>query len=677
MRKIFALVVVVLLPVAPVAASESLDTLFPSRAPIIADSPGMCRLELPAKVLGACRADLADLRIISDDGREIPFVVDSPDSEGTTTAVRYRAVPTVVDALRSREEIAGTVVYRESFVLRLPELPADVPGWDLVLNVSEKEFVCRLDVSAVEADGGRTPLLSSGSIFRLPAADAERLRVPIPSQATSLLQVALEGQNSGFLEPRFTVEASRFLSTAAASRAPLDIVETRNLGETTEVVVERPRGIVPRSLAIGTSTDAFRRSVTVWDEGPGADPGPLGSGTVLRVPAVVAVESLELPLRPPRGDRLRLLIDNLDSPALEEISVSAVIPRPALVFPLSAAPASAMLYFGGGRAHRPRYDLGVIDPDRRSVVGEEVWQILATGDPAQAQAVTLGPIEPNPSYDPAPVLSFAIHAGSVVDDALYSHRRLLEVVPSAEGLARLRLTPVDLAVARADLADLRIVDTEGRQWAYLRQDASYAVPVPLAVIGPDTGDRASRYRLEVPVSVLSVDRLDLEADAPFFDRTFTLMGRLEGGAEQVLARGRLVRRVGDPRPSTIRLGGERVTRLDLEVRDGDDAPLIFRRALAMSAAPDVFLPAEAGRYDLLLGFPDAEPPVYELERIRPTILAVPASEVVAGDLEPNPDFDQARRVYGRETLGKIALWGVLVLAVVVLMVLTLRAARQE
>jgi hypothetical protein len=69
--------------------------------------------------------------------------------------------------------------------------------------------------------------------------------------------------------------------------------------------------------------------------------------------------------------------------------------------------------------------------------------------------------------------------------------------------------------------------------------------------------------------------------------------------------------------------------------------------------------------------------VYELERVRSTVLAVPASDVVTGELEPNPAFSSARRLSGAGAVRKLLLWGVLGVAVIVLVVVTLRAARQE
>ena len=152
---------------------------------------------------------------------------------------------------------------------------------------------------------------------------------------------------------------------------------------------------------------------------------------------------------------------------------------------------------------------------------------------------------------------------------------------------------------------------------------------------------------------------------------------LEEDREQVLASGRLVRRAGDPRPVTISVPDTRVTGFRLEVVDGDDAPLTIGKVEVRIVVPDLYIAAESGEFDLLLGYPDDQAPVYELERVRPTILAVATAEIGALPLEANPDFAASSRLAGSDTTQKIILWSALGLAVTVLLFLTLRAAGRE
>ncbi|MEN8163928.1 MAG: hypothetical protein ABFS37_07355, partial [Acidobacteriota bacterium] len=601
--------------------AENLGTLFPNRAAISVDGSGLSRLELPAEVIGPCRSDLADLRILSESGREVPFLVDSPDAVGTAVELRHRATPKVVSAKRSRKALDSRVTrYREDYVLGVPPVPDDVAAWDLVVTVERPEFVSRVTILSIDGQGQTTTLLQDGSFFRLPDAGAEKRRFTIPDRRISRLELTLEGLDQGYLDPRFTLEARRILPVSEKNGAALKIIETLQNPRSTELVVVRPRGLVPRRLLLNTTTGTFHRKITVWDEGPGADPDTLGSNIILRIDAIAPIEDLEIPLRPARGDRLRVVIDNQDSPPLESPGISALVPQPVLIFSLPEGETRATLVFGGGRAHRPRYDLFALEGrGDLPATGDSAGRALALLDPARASTATLGPVESNPLYDATPALEFAMHPGASIDPRLYSHRRRIEVQPSQEGLARIKIDTSDLAVMRPDMADLRIIDSETRQWAYLRQDRSRIVDIELRQMGHRVEDRRSHYPLEIPDPPMTVGRLRIQTEAPFFDRDFRLQATLEDGKKRDLVQGRFFRRLGDPRPVRFDFSRTRVIGLELILNDGDDAPLALISVSARIPAPNLYLAAEPGAYEVLMGFPEAQPPHYELEKIRSTV----------------------------------------------------------
>jgi hypothetical protein len=208
-------------------------------------------------------------------------------------------------------------------------------------------------------------------------------------------------------------------------------------------------------------------------------------------------------LLPARGDALRVVIEDGSSPPLDGLGFVALLPQPALFFALPAAgegnAAQATLRFGGGRAFRPRYDVQSL-PQAVPAAGESALIAETFHDAASVPAATLGPIAPNPSYDPRPALEWAQRAGGAIDPRLWSHRRGVEAKPSPEGLSRLRLDVADLGVARADLADLRILDGENSQWAYLLdRDGAYET-LPLGVQGPRTDDSRRPCRTSIAPS---------------------------------------------------------------------------------------------------------------------------------------------------------------------------------
>jgi hypothetical protein len=696
----------------PAAGSRRLRVLFPRQAAIEVEGGRLGRLLLPAEVLAACRPDLSDLRIFDAAGREVPFLVDAGRGPGVGLEVTRTAGLAIrgVDRTRTDRE-TGPPLYRERYALAVPaELPAGL-RWDLEVVTSRPEFVKRVEVAVPAGAGGaaggpgprgeggrgggageatdRRPLVE-GSLFRLDDPRRERTALPLPAFAAAELAVTLEGEDGGYLEPVFRLATGRSIAGRERAEVPLAEVARRRGEGRTEVELERPRGLVPDALRLAASTAAFHRPVEVWDEGPGRAEPPLGRRTLFRLQAPTAVEDLELPLAPARGDRLRVVIADGDSPPLDGLAFVAVARRPALLFALPATPggegggaAAGTLRFGGGRAFRPRYDLATLAPALApAAAGPAAAVAERLYDPALAAEARLGPLVANPDFDPAPALAFAHRPGAPLDPRRYRWRRPLAAEPSPEGLARLRLSPEDLAHARADLADLRLADGEGRQWAYLLERDAGEERAALAIEGPERDDGASRYRLLPPTRPATAVRVALTTDAPYFDRAFALTGAPaedEGrdDLEIPLARGRLVRRAGDPRPVVFAFPPTRLDRLELAIDDGDDAPLAFTRGEIVLPLPAVYFAAPAGDYALLLGDPEADPPRYELTRVREVVLAVAAADARPGPLAANPDFSRRARLATAPGAQQVLLWAALGLAVVVLAALTLRLARRE
>ena len=355
-----------------------------------------------------------------------------------------------------------------------------------------------------------------------------------------------------------------------------------------------------------------------------------------------------------------------------------VVRRPALLFSLEglgATEPSGTLFFGGGRAYRPRYDL------------QRLWSVLPAGwdgtrgDGEKLYAsARLGEVSENPRFDASPILAFAMRPGAEIEARGYTHRRELHATPSEEGLIRVQLGLEDLAHAREDLADLRIIDDQSRQWAYLLESRAGSSRMELKVSGTESKGGTSAYQLSLPAVPAKIDELTLETSLPFFDRGYRLLAKLqsERGEESVaLAQGRLVRRAGEARSLVIPIQPKRIDSLELIVEDGDDAPLTFDRIEGGFPVPEVYFVAPEGDYSLLLGNPEATAPTYELERVRSVVLAVKSSDASAGPLIENPAFSAAARLGTQAGAQQALLWVALGLAVAVLAGLTLKLARRE
>ncbi|HEX5065899.1 MAG TPA: hypothetical protein VFY49_07285, partial [Myxococcota bacterium] len=634
--------------VGALAADEpaaSLASLLEREAPISAPAPGAVRLVLTPEVIQSCRPDLSDLRVFDAAGREVAFLVDSLrlDEALEVTETFGGEVRGLRRELTEPEH--GPAVTSETYVLAAPPREPAAGTWELVFESQQPRFV--REISVYQGGEGEGPaLVANEPIFRLDA-QTRRLRVPLPPLGEGVLRVEIAGREGFYLEPTLRFEGGRRIEAAEQSAVPLEEIAREKGDGRTVVQLARPSGLVPALLRVETRTGTLRRSVSVYDEQQGSDDRRLGTGTVYRLAGGKA-ESLIVHLRPALGERLRVEIEDGDSPALEGLAFHAVIRQPALVFELPAdatGNASGTLRFGGGRVRRAHYDLDAFAP-RSGQTGEQAAIAAQLADGSWLPLATLGPIRANPDFDRSPALAFAMHAGAELDPRTFSHRRSLEISPSPEGLSRVALAPEDAALLRADLADLRIVDDDAQQWPYLLSAREQRKAVPLQMVAGTPEKRHTTIRLQLPAAPLRVERVALRSSIAFFDRPFELSAEDEHGRQRVVAHGRLVKQALRPGPVTIPLGGEAVHALVLRVDDGDDAPLAFVEASADVLLPEVFVVAPEGRYEMLLGNPDVPAPRYELERVRDVVLAAGSNAAAPGALEENPSFSLRARLGG-------------------------------
>jgi len=220
----------------------------------------------------------------------------------------------------------------------------------------------------------------------------------------------------------------------------------------------------------------------------------------------------------------------------------------------------------------------------------------------------------------------------------------------------------------------------GRQWPYLLERDVVTAWEPLAVTRSIDGRRA-RYALVPRLRPLRLSAVEIDLGAGFVDRPFTLTARDPAGNEHALAGGRLVRSARASDATRIGFADTRVDRVELSIDNGDEAPLAVTRARARTPLSELYLPAPAGDYLLLAGAPELDAPQYEIARARAALLAVAAVDVHAGAGGPNPEYSAgasaAHRLAEGRLLPRLAVWAVLLLAVVVLTLLTLRATRRE
>ena len=163
------------------AQPTGLRPLFPSRADIYVESSRLSRLELPAEVLAACRADLSDLRILEADGEQVPYLIDSDSSSQTEVEVRQSFTPELLEVeRRTVERSTGPPLQRETYELSAPTEPSQTGTWDLVLSSSRPSFVRRVSITARLKNGAELKMVEGGSVFRLRSLGREKTRLTLP-----------------------------------------------------------------------------------------------------------------------------------------------------------------------------------------------------------------------------------------------------------------------------------------------------------------------------------------------------------------------------------------------------------------------------------------------------------------------------------------------------------------
>jgi hypothetical protein len=674
--------------------------LFPHEADVSAATPGLVRLPLRPDVLTRARPDLSDLRLFDAEGLELPFFVDRGRDEWPSDVAPR--IPLELLDVRERDAQRLDPTSFQELRVAAPPSPPEGAIWSIELDAPAERFVRQVVVHWEDASG--VVELARGSVFRIPRPARSRLRIALPDlpepTPEARLVIAIHGEGP-LLSPTVHLIGERVVAPPEVLTVPLEIVSTTREGTRTVVELWRPVGLVPERLRVSTSERSFVRAVEVADLRRGRDPVSLGRAELFRL-SEVDEEELSISLARAGGDRLRVTIEDGDTASLRELSFAAEIRRPALVF--EHRPGTRVV-FGGGRARPRQHDLEAL---AGGSLAEEVL------DRPLAEA-SLGEVRDNPRFDGRPALGFA-RAGRAVELAPFAALAELTVHDATEGASRFEPSAALLARARGDLADLRVVDAEGNAWAHVLSPAETRFEHPLVVGSPTTTARKSVHVLAIEPGPLPVVRVSIDPDEAYVSREFVLYGVDARGERRRLVRGTLSRGPEDDAPiaidvdarveppsvasrprafSTASAGSAadfsrsrfraaepsfdsgdraRFVSLELEVDDGDDRPLSLRDARAEIATRTVFLAAPDGSYRVLVGHPEAEAARYELEDAIDLVLAVRSASAELGEVRDNPAHEPPA-IWKRVDVTSFLVWGVLIVAVLVLGAVTLRLAR--
>jgi hypothetical protein len=624
-------------------------------------------IAVPPEVAERSQPGLQDLRLVDGDGREVPYVVDAD----VPRATERRRTGRLVEAQQERKRASTWIV----------DFGVSAPFDRLELDIAGQDFSKRVDLET-SADGTQwTRVDTVAWVFDRPWR-GRQIHDTVVERTEPLtarfVRLTLDDWRSTPVVIRgVTAVLTGHLGGGRWTRdAPLVRLETP-AGQPSRYRVDTAPGVPVERVTIATDDAAFWRQARVFTEVRGQPPAPVSAGVAIyRVrldDADLDAERRDVDLDRPAAGPLVIEIDDGDSPPLARPRVTlSGIERRLLVPPGAGA---LTLYYGNAATRRPVYDL------------EAMRTRLSLA--ATYPAATLGPEVLNPRFAPLPPMAFLPARGAAAETSRWAVARTVRV-EGGDDVYTLTLAPADLAYLRADLGDLRLVDAERRQVPYVLEPRAAAARVALGTASAaprPTETRTSAWTLTPPAegpdapvrSGLPLSDVELTFAEPFYDRRATLLvpdSRGPHGLQviwQDAVRATRRERGAAPAPQMLPLQDLRPARLQLEVRDGDNAALTLSKAEAVVWVPRLTFKATAGTYRLLFGNREATTPTYDLASLRQDVLAYSATPIDAKALQPlaaNADYARGAGDLVQGLARGPVLWGLLGVSIVALIWLT-------
>ncbi len=608
-------------------------------APFRVDQAGMLRLEAPPGVLDVARGDLADLRIISPDGSETPYLMEAP----------VRREGGVIDA----EDFEITLADNRTEIQAAYRGSSPVEALRLVTPAGD--FLKSVTIEGAK-DGVWKELAANQVIFRRAGA-AERLSVSLGSGTWDRFRIKVDDARSEpvpFTGVRLAMAGER----PETREQPVRIVGREEVSGETRLTLDLGAGNLDvDGMRFGISDALFNRSCTVGMPDGSSPLKPLAGGTLYRVAPEgdgAPVEELFVPVRGRvSGRQLILSIRNGDSPPLAIGSVAVSFHPTILAFHAEAA-GDWKLLAGNRSAKAPAYDLTPL----RGPLARSKARKVAAGEP-----VTRG------GYQEPPSLPEVEARGVAIDLKGWSRRKLVQTAGGV--VIHLEPDAAVLAASRTDLGDLRLV-RNGKQIPYqVLTDVSSREIAPVVGLLPVDAKRptVSRWEIRLPVDGLPAVELTAASDAPLFSRTFvaTVPRKDELGNRWTGTLGSAIWNKTASMESRLRIsfGGARLPRTFYLETDHGDNPAIGLKEVRVHHTAPVLAAKLAGEGPVFLyyGNPGVGAPRYDLDLVRKELAVADYQHAALGGeeiLKPGAearDFDS----------GSPWMWAALGLVVAVLL----------
>ena len=600
---------------------------------------GPNRLELDAAVLSGASRDLRDVRLRDKSGAEHAYLlIEPPDRQPQWKAATLLSVnPTKTTSGFEADFGAATDVDR-----------IRIEGY-------ATPFMKRL---RLEGSGDRsrwTVLNDEATLFDLPEQQLKNLEVAFDAGSYRYLRVTWDDRSSGRVGmPR---SASARIHAAGAPAAPARIAATFR-AIPSEAGKSRYRISLPgphlplTGIEIHAANPNVFRDATLSEgrlSGSTVEPVVLGTSRLRRAARADAIaEQMTIPVAPPEGPDLDLVVDDGDNPPLTIESIAAVLaPQPWIYFESSDTQPLAATY-GDPRLKAPRYDLEA----RRSAAtnaatSKAQWSTQQSFKP-QAEGARLSPV-----------------AGGPVDRKDFRYSRA--IAPTQSGLTSL-LLDADVLARSNSLRDVRIAADGGHQIPYVVERRDAPTTIPLRIPGRSQGEGThSIYRFDLPYDSLPAGtRLAITTNSRVFERTAILARPSDdsrGREREVIAteawKSTDPENAAPPLTFSASLAGSRALELDLD--EGDNAPVAITNAQLLLPSYALRFISPGGALTLLYGNASVEAPRYDLAILAPRLFGESARDISltrAAPMVATPEAGTERKVF----------WVVIVGAVIALLI---------
>lgn len=322
--------------------------------PIAAAQPGRVAVVIDGPLYAEARADLADLRVVDDQGRLVPYLV-----ERTTSA----AVSSLQPALLNREFEKGRA---ESVTL---DFGGAVKKHALQLSLSGNNF--RRHVTVEASDDGRSwsTLTDDAYVFAVPGVPAARFEtVRFPENDHRYLRVRVDYDEAETQRVEIVsvlgLRGPQRVGSSSVLKPRLTRIEDPDHHETQLVLDLGVRAQPFEEIRLEIGAPSFFRAASVEarrGSPPGQTPEPirwvrLGDAAVYRYPEHGRVrEQLSIVLQG-RERAVRVRLHNRDDQPLPITGATIVVPVERVLFEAQAG-RSYRLQYGDAAGVAPSFDL--------------------------------------------------------------------------------------------------------------------------------------------------------------------------------------------------------------------------------------------------------------------------------------------------------------------------------